>query len=84
MSDFELALVDIEHHAGLSLIVLAFLSLFYQKFFRNKNVYLPGYFFLIYALGCFFLSYSMWKQKAHKFIIFLEGLIGVLGLYFFF
>ena len=37
MSDFELALVDIEHHAGLSLIVLAFLSLFYQKFFRNKK-----------------------------------------------
>jgi hypothetical protein len=83
MIDANLATGDIAHHIGLSLIVLAFLSLFYQKYVNGKKVYLPGHFFLIYAIGCFFLSYSMWEQHSHKLIIFLEGLLGVLGLYFY-
>jgi hypothetical protein len=74
----------IEHHLGLSFIVVAFVSLFYQKFVNDKKVHLPGHFFLIYAIGCFFLSYSMWNQNAHVFIVFLECIIGVLGLYFYF
>lgn len=82
--DTNLAINFIEHHIGLSFIVLAFISLFYQKFVNGKKVYLPGHFFLIYSIGCFFLSYSMWEQNADKIIIFLEGLLGLLGLYFYF
>ena len=74
----------IEHHIGLTLIVIAFISLFYQKMFNGKKVYVPGHFFLIYAIGCFFLSYSMWQQNKHYLIISLEGLLGALGLYFYF
>lgn len=84
MIDTILVIDYIEHHLGLSFIVLAFMSLFYQKFVNGKKVYLPGHFFLIYAIGCFFLSYSMWEQNSHNFIVFLEGLLGVLGLYFYF
>ena len=84
MIDAILATDYIEHHLGLSFIVLAFMSLFYQKFVNGKKVYLPGHFFLIYAIGCFFLSYSMWEQNSHRFIVFLEGLLGILGLYFYF
>lgn len=84
MTDIIISINYIEHHLGLSFIVLAFLSLFYQKFVNGKKVYLPGHFFLIYAIGCILLSYSMWEQNAHPFIIFLEGLLGVLGLYFYF
>ena len=84
MIDAILAADYIEHHLGLSFIVLAFMSLFYQKFVNGKKVYLPGHFFLIYAIGCFFLSYSMWEQQSHMFIVFLEVLLGVLGLYFYF
>jgi len=82
--DTNLAINFIEHHIGLSIIVLAFIPLFYQKFVNGKKVYLPGHFFLIYSIGCFFLSYSMWEQNADKIIIFLEGLLGLLGLYFYF
>ncbi len=74
----------IEHYIGLALIVLAFMSLFYQKMFNGKKVYVPGHFFLIYAIGCFFLSYSMWQQNNHYLIVSLEGLLGALGLYFYF
>lgn len=73
-----------EHHIGLLFIVIAFMSLFYQKMFNGKKVYLPGHFFLIYAIGCFFLSYSMWQQNDDYLITSLEGLLGVLGLYFYF
>lgn len=73
-----------EHNLGLGIIVLAFMSLFYQKYVNNKKVYLPGHFFLIYAIGCFLLSYSMWKKNSHPFIIFLEGLLGVFGLFLYF
>ena len=82
--DTELLYNFSEHHIGLAFIVIAFLSLFYQKFINGKKVYLPGNFFLIYSIGCFFLSYSMWKQNMNIYIIILEGLLGILGLYFYF
>jgi hypothetical protein len=81
--NFIFPISNIEHSIGLSLIVISFISLFYQKFFNIKKVYLPGHFFLIYAIGCFFLSYSMWKQNMNHFIFIIEGLLGVLGLYFY-
>tara|TARA_B100000700_G_C14265085_1_gene498872 strand:- start:239 stop:490 length:252 start_codon:yes stop_codon:yes gene_type:complete len=81
--DLKKTFENIEHHLGLIFIILAFVSLFYEKFVNGKNVYLPGHFFLIYAIGCFILSYSMWKQNTHSFIVILEGLLGVLGLYFY-
>lgn len=86
MTSFEkkLGIDFIEHHLGLSFIVLAYISLFYQKFVNGKKVYVPGHFFLIYSIGCFFLSYSMWEQDSHNIIVFLEGLLGVLSLYFYF
>jgi hypothetical protein len=37
MSDI-LHISNIEHHLGLSFIVLAFISLFYQKFFTPFNI----------------------------------------------
>lgn len=74
----------IEHHLGLSFIIIAFLSLFYQSFVKGKKVNLPGHFFLIYAIGCFSLSYSMWKQNASFTIVGLEMMLGILGLYFYF
>jgi len=75
----------IEHYIGLSLIIIAFMSLFYQKTFNGKKVYVPGHFFLIYAIGCFFLSYSMWQQNTDNIIVsLLECLLGALGLYFYF
>jgi hypothetical protein len=36
--DTNLAINFIEHHIGLSFIVLAFISLFYQKFVNGKKV----------------------------------------------
>jgi len=84
IKDFKIVEGFIEHHLGLSFIVLAFLSLFYQSYVKGKKVNLPGHFFLIYSIGCFFLSYSMWQQKSSFTIIGLEMMLGFLGLYFYF
>jgi hypothetical protein len=84
LKDLNIAIGFIEHHLGLSFIILAFLSLFYQSVVNKKRVSLPGHFFLIYAIGCFFLSYSMWQQKQSITIVGLEGMLGLLGIYFYF
>jgi O-antigen ligase len=82
--DINLTIGFIEHHLGLSFIIIAFLSLFFQTFVKGKKIYLPGHFFLIYSVGCFFLSYSMWQKKESITIIGLELMLGLLGLYFYF
>jgi len=82
--DITIVVGSIQHHLGLSFIVLAFLSLFYQSAVKGKRVNVPGHFFLIYAIGCFFLSYSMWQQQMNYTIIGLEAMLGILGLYFYF
>lgn len=74
-----------KHHIGLILIGCAFLSLLYQHIVNGVKIYLPGHFFLIYGLGCSFLvisSYFLLNENLS--VSALEGILGILSLYFYF
>jgi ascorbate-specific PTS system EIIC-type component UlaA len=75
----------IQHHAGLILIFIAFLSLLYQRIINGKKIYLPGHFFLIYGLGEIFLvlsSYYLLNEALS--VSMLEGILGIISLYLYF
>ena len=76
---------QVEHHLGLALISLAWIALFFEKV-RGSKVRLPGYFFVLYGLGCIVLAFGMFKKigslgsgpAIH------EAIIGILSVFFYF
>lgn len=66
----------IEHHLGLTMILVAWASIIFQRMMGVK-IRLPGYFFFLYGIGALVLSYSMWKKNENRTVVILEALIGV-------
>lgn len=64
------------HHLGLTMILIAWLSIIVLKF-RGLKIYLPGYFFILYGIGSLLLSYSMWVKNESMAVALLEGFIGI-------
>ena len=75
-NDAEAVVGFVEHHFGLSMILVAWLSIIILKF-RGVKIYLPGYFFFLYGIGALILSYSMWVKNESLGVTLLEAFIGV-------
>lgn len=75
----------VEHHLGLTLIVLAWASLLIAKL-RGAKVKLPGHFFALYGAGCIVLAVGMFKKNASigNGPALLEALIGLLAVFFYY
>lgn len=72
----------LEHHAGLSIILLAWISVLVAKF-QGAKVRAPGHFFLIYGIGCLLLAWSMYRKSGTigNGPMLLELAIGLVALY---
>lgn len=71
------------HHIGLVMVLLAWLSIIYQKM-RGTKIYLPGHFFFLYGIGVLILSYSMWKKDEKITVVLFEAFIGISSILIYF